>query len=269
MEREVYNISYSSLMDWNKCPHFFKLRAIEGISVFDSSPDTIFGSLMHKCSAKVVVSQMSTDEAKKLFSRTWTKFSGIYGKYINKKKYDLYFMLEAGLNILSNIREAFTKNLGNYKIISDDESVEKRIKVKISEKHKQSFKGFLDLVLVHENGTVVILDLKTCSSLFWFRKKIDKFKEMQLVLYKHFYAKLFDIESSKIEAYFVPLEKNPKSREPVSFLRVTTGTKKTENDLVYLDKAATAINNGNFIKNRSSCIDDYGTCPFYKTPHCT
>ena len=148
-------------MDWHKCPHFFKLRAIDRISTFDSTPDTIFGSLMHKYVSKIIVSQVPTETAKILFARMWRKFSGIYGKYIDKKNHNLQNMCNAGLNILSHTKEAFARNLGNYKIISVDESTEKRIRVKISENHKQFFKGFLDLVLIHENGTIVILDLKT------------------------------------------------------------------------------------------------------------
>ena len=262
------NISYSTLMNFIKCGHFYKLTVIDNLGKFDNTLDTIFGTLMHRFVTSILTGTI-TEIAQKTFSRTWLKLGGIYDKYINHERYNIQRLNLAGLNILKTVKESFEKNLPGYSIISIEESIEKRLRVKIGDKHRQFFKGFIDIVLKLDDGNYVIIDLKTCSSLFYFKKNLNKYKEMQLVLYKHFYAKLFDIDPDKINTYFTTLEKNPKVKEPVQFIAITTGKKKISNHLKILDNSLSAINREFFMKNRSSCIDDFGTCIFYKTEYCS
>ena len=256
-------------MNFIKCGYFYKLTVVDNLGKFDNTLDTIFGTLMHRFVASILTNKATLELAQKTFTRTWLKLGGIYDKHINHERYDIQRLNLAGLNILKTVKESFERNLPGYSLISIEESIEKRLRVKISDKHRQFFKGFIDIVLKLNDGTYVIIDLKTCSSLFYFKKKLDKYKEMQLVLYKHFYAKLFEIDPKKIETFFVTLEKNPKVKEPIQFIRITTGEKKVSSHLKILDNSLSAINRDFFMKNRSSCIDDFGTCLFYKSQHCS
>ena len=267
-KRSQDNISYSTLMNFKKCGHFYKLTVIDNLGKFESTLDTILGTLLHKYVGLVVSNQLSSEVASATFTRTWLKLGGIYDKHINHERYDIQKLNLAGVNILKTVKASFEKNVPGYALISLEESIEKRLRVKINDKHRQFFKGFIDFI-IRVGDKIVIVDFKTCGSLYYFKKKIDKYKEMQLVLYKHFYAKLFEIDPKKIETFFVTLEKNPKVKEPIQFIRITTGEKKVSSHLKILDNSLSAINRDFFMKNRSSCIDDFGTCLFYKSQHCS
>ena len=85
----------------------------------------------------------------------------------------------------------------------------------------------------------------------------------QLTLYKHFFAKKYDLDPANIETHFALLKRTAKKNN-VEFFRVTSGKKKTENALNFLQKALYNISNKNYLKNRLSC----NRCEFYKTEHC-
>jgi len=85
----------------------------------------------------------------------------------------------------------------------------------------------------------------------------------QLTLYKHYFAKKYDINPADIETHFALLKRTAK-KDNVELFRTTSGQKKTENALNFLQKAIYNINNKNYLKNRLSC----NRCEFYKTEHC-
>jgi len=86
----------------------------------------------------------------------------------------------------------------------------------------------------------------------------------QLTLYKHFFAKKYDIDPKDIETYFALLKRTAK-KDQVEIFRVTSGPKKTNNALNLLHQAVYNIDKKNFIKNRLSCRG----CELYKTKYCT
>ena len=134
-----------------------------------------------------------------------------------------------------------------------------------SEKWNQKFKGFVDLILELPDGSIKILDLKTSGSLYTFDKYRDKFKDYQLTLYKLFYSQQTNTDLEKIETGFVVLDK---TKNPISFVKITSGAKKMENALQWLSLGLSAINRGVFVKNRSSCQMYGKPCKFYKSEYC-
>ena len=126
------------------------------------------------------------------------------------------------------------------------------------------FKGYVDLVLKTGDGKYHVIDWKTCSWGWNYKKKNDKMITYQLTYYKHFFAKKYDIDPKKIETHFALLKRTAK-KDKVEIFKVTSGEKKTENALNFLEKAIYNIINKNYLKNRLSC----GRCEFYKTKHCT
>jgi len=68
------------------------------------------------------------------------------------------------------------------------------------------YKGFLDLVLYHENtNTFYIYDIKTSTYSWGDRNKKNEVKVSQLILYKEFFAQQFNIpiDSIKVEYFIV------------------------------------------------------------------
>lgn len=66
------------------------------------------------------------------------------------------------------------------------------------------FKGYIDFVLYNEiDDTITIFDIKT-STRGWNKEKKDEVKLSQLLLYKEFFAKQYDVDVDKIEVeYFI------------------------------------------------------------------
>ena len=151
-------------------------------------------------------------------------------------------------------------------------TAEEQLLYKINQDTNQSFKGYIDLVLVDKKDETnfVIIDLKTSISAFMFKEFLTTHKTYQLVLYKHFYSLIKNISIDNISLKFVVLEKNPSSKKPIVFIDVPCGKKKINNCLKIFNSSVSAINEGKFFKNKSACFK-IGTsikCPFYNTEWC-
>jgi len=182
-----------------------------------------------------------------------------------KSEADIENYRQIGVNALKVAPQFFLENLKFKNVIVCEQRLEEAFK----EQYPQIFKGFIDIVFEMEDGKYIIADIKTCSSAFMFRKYQDAIKEYQLTLYKHFYAKKFNIDPDKIETYFILVEKDVKSKKPIQFSCITSGAKKVQNALEWVEKSLVQINRGMFLKNRMHC-NAYGrVCPFYDSVHCT
>ena len=167
-------------------------------------------------------------------------------------------MKEQGLMLLPQIKPALDEYFGKYKVFATEEKLFEDV-----EYEDYKFKGFVDLILMTEDGKCHVIDWKTCSWGWDYKKKNDKLVTYQLTLYKHFFAKKYDLDPANIETHFALLKRTAKKNN-VEFFRVTSGKKKTENALNFLQKALYNISNKNYLKNRLSC----NRCEFYKTEHC-
>lgn len=114
------------------------------------------------------------------------------------------------------------------------------------------FKGFIDMVLYHEKTKkFTIYDFKTATYSWGDRHKKDEIKIMQLLLYKYFFSKQFNIPIEDIEVEFFILkrklpEDNPYFLKHFQQFRPAAGKNK-------VTKAVTAMEN--FIK---MCFDENG-----------
>ena len=151
---------------------------------------------------------------------------------------------------------------GGWTLVATEEVLKEEITE--SEIQGYDFKGFIDLVIKDGDGHYHIIDWKTCSWGWNARKKSDMSYVRQLVLYKHFYAKKFGLDSRVISTHFGLLKRTSKKNR-VELFRVTSGERKTENSLDFMNKALYNISNNICIKNRLSCK----YCVFYETEHCT
>ena len=70
------------------------------------------------------------------------------------------------------------------------------------------FKGFIDLVLYHENTeTFFIYDIKTSTNSWGDYQKKDEIKQAQVLLYKQFFAQQFGVKPEKIKVEFFILKR--------------------------------------------------------------
>ena len=85
----------------------------------------------------------------------------------------------------------------------------------------------------------------------------------QLIYYKYYYAIKHGIDPNKIECHFGLLKRTAKRNE-IELFKVTSGKRRTENAMKLLVQALHNIDNGVYIKNKTSCT----YCEFKGTEHC-
>ena len=251
------HVSYSELKNWHTCPFYHKLTYVDRVRLFKGNEHTAFGNAVHDtCENMLLNKNLKVEE----------HFLDQYKKVIQKLSADDYEfdkklvleMKEQGLKLLPQIKPALDEYFGKYKVFATEEKLFEDV-----EYEDYKFKGFVDLVLMTEDGKCHVIDWKTCSWGWDYKKKNDKMVTYQLTLYKHFFAKKYDLDPANIETHFALLKRTAKKNN-VEFFRVTSGKKKTENALNFLQKALYNISNKNYLKNRLSC----SRCEFYKTKHC-
>lgn len=184
----------------------------------------------------------------------------MYKKYLDPEQTKSFF--EAGRNILQNIRSFVEKEFGlDYEVLSVEEELLHKI-----EGSDIKFKAFVDLVILdHTNERLVILDLKSCTTSFMWKKYAGKEKERQLVFYKHFYSLKHDLDPKDIQTIFLLMEKDKKSKKPIALHKITSGNIKINNHLKVLDESVKNLGAMEiFVKNRKGCR----WCPYKQSGHC-
>ena len=252
------HISFSEVKNWDRCPYYHKLVNLDKLKLFKGNEYTAFGNAVHNtCESMLLNEHLKEPEY----------FINQYKKALKKLADDNYKfnkklaleMKSQGLELLPQILPAIKKYFGKYEVFATEEAL---FETMSSEDYK--FKGYVDLVLKTEDGKYHIIDWKTCSWGWNHKKKFDKMTTYQLTYYKHFLTQKYNIDPKDVETHFALLKRTAKENK-VELFRVSSGEKKTQNALNFLEKAIYNISNKNFIKNRLSCRN----CEFYKTKHCT
>jgi transposase len=252
------HISFSELKNWRECPYKHKLTYLDRISIFEGNEYTAFGTAVHSvCEKLVCEDSLSTNQAELLFEQEFTnEINKLLDLELNQKL--ISDMEKQAKQIIPKILTELKKSFTEYEVHSTECKLFEPI-----EDRDTKFKGFVDLALKLPNDKYIILDWKTCSWGWDSRKKNDKMITYQLTLYKHFFAKKYNIDPKNIETYFALLKRTAKKNN-VEIFRVTSGPKKTKNALKMLKHALHNIERKNYIKNRLSC----NRCEFHKTEYC-
>lgn len=102
-------------------------------------------------------------------------------------------------------------------------------------------KGFIDLVLYdEENDKILIFDIKTSSKGWNKWKKESDTTKAQVLFYKHFFAKQFDIPIDKIEVQFFIVkrkidENSLYKQSRIQVFKPASGTTSVKNAMTHLD----------------------------------
>lgn len=255
------HVSYSSLNDLEYCPKYFELMDLKKIVDKQNTPETSYGTLLHKYIQLVLQDKIEVKKAIDKFGKTWDRYCSTY-KIDNKYKP----LTSVGQKVIPFIKGFLIKHFGQFEVLH----VEYKIYNKI-ENFNQSYKGFIDLIIKLKNNKIIILDIKTAKSIFNFKSFRDKIKDYQVTLYKKFYSDIEKIDLDNIETYFLVIEKNPDAKTPLCLIEVGSSNTKINNATNWLNNSLRIINNEKFIKKRTSCrkFGDNYVCKFYKSEHCT
>ena len=208
------NISYSQYSMYDQCPKRWKINYMDGNKEFTPNIHTTFGTAFHETlqsylgimyedSAKAADELDLPKLLKDFIAKEYRKNMAITGGKQFTTQSDMVEFLYDGIDIL----EYFVKKRGAYfskrgtKLIG----IEMPIKVPMECNENVIMKGFIDIVMYDERtDRYKIYDIKT-STRGWNKwQKADKNKTSQMVLYKTYFAKQYNIDVEKIDLeYFI------------------------------------------------------------------
>tara|TARA_R100000808_G_C2155395_1_gene167774 strand:+ start:2231 stop:2998 length:768 start_codon:yes stop_codon:yes gene_type:complete len=250
------HISFSELKNWDFCPFYHKLVNLDGLRPFKGNIFTAFGSALHESCEKNLLKEIKQADMQDYFCESFLREINKIPEEVEEERFVEF--LKQGTTLVSLAIPELKKHFGVFEVIG----VEERLYEKM-EDVDYIFKGFIDLIIRTPDQKYHIIDWKTCSWGWDSRKKADPMVIYQIVLYKNYYAKKYNIDMKDIETYFALLKRTAK-KDKVEFLRVTSGPKRVKNSLDKVKKAVYNIKNKNFIKNKLKCEN----CEFYRTSHC-
>ena len=207
------SISYSQLQMYRQCPHKWDLNYPQKKGMFDYNIHTVFGTSMHESLQK--------------YLDTMYTFSGVKADQFNIEKYfqesfiktykegydrnnhahfsdpiEMREFFDDGVNIIN----WFKKKRGAYFTKKGWHLVGIEVPIVIPPNIQYNnliYKGFLDVVMYHEpTNKFLIIDIKTSTRGWNDKTKKDEDKQFQLILYKHFFSKQFDIPKENIDIQF-------------------------------------------------------------------
>ena len=208
-------ISYSQWSMYEKCPNQWKLAYIDGLSPFQSSIDTCFGTAFHE-TLQTYLTVMYTDSIKRadvidLRELLTMNLRNEYARNVEQtgahfsNPLQLAEYLEDGAAILT----WFKNRRSTYFSTKDWElvAIEMELCTQASDANPSVFwYGFIDVVLRNtKTNKIHILDIKTSRNGWNKYQKADAIKMAQLIAYKNYFAKQFgaSIENIDVEFFIV------------------------------------------------------------------
>jgi hypothetical protein len=279
------SVSYSQYSLYRQCNHQWYLNYVKKLKIFKPSVYLTFGTSFHETLQNYldVMYNSSIKEADSInlhedlknrmlenYQQSIAENSGAH--FISKKDFTAF--IQDGCNILDWIKKYRAKYFStkSTKLVGIEIPLEEPIIESIPNVYMQ---GFIDLVFYcKETNIYTIYDIKTSTSGWKEEAKKDKLKISQLLIYKRFYAKAFNVSEDNIEVKFFIVKRRPFASEqfPAKWIQeftpaqgkktVQTAINEFENfvkdcftpETEYIDKA--------YPKNTGSCK----YCPFSDKP---
>ena len=271
------HISYSSLSTYNKCPKLWELQYLRNAVPFTQNIYTIFGTAMHetiqtwlemmyhdkvKNANELDVDQLLYDNMIKAY-KTGKAING-HQHFSNSDELTQFWI--DGKHILDFIRKKRSAYFSTktMQLAGIETLLYQEIKPGVV------FKGLVDLVFYHPNNdTWTIVDIKTSTSGWRDKQKKNPNLTAQVILYREFFAKQFDIDPSKINVEFfivkrrVPAEAEFASMQKrVQEFRPNAGPRKTKQIVESMNKFIDDVldNEGGYVDQEYKCNNPLGKC---------
>ena len=271
------HISYSSLSTYNKCPKLWELQYLRNEVPFTQSIYTCFGTAMHE-TIQEWLTIMYHDKVKtaneidldKLLYANMTKAykqgrAMMQGEHFSNSDQMTEFWLD-GKHILEFLKKkrAGYFSTKNMMLAGVETLLYQEIKPGVM------FKGLVDLVFYHPNtDRWTIMDIKTSTSGWRDNQKKNPNLTAQVILYREFFSKQFNIDKDKIDVqFFIVKRRVPVDAEfaimqrRVQEFSPASGPRKTKQVLESMKKFINdAIDeNGKYIDKNYECGSPFGKC---------
>jgi len=268
-------VSYSQFSNWILCSHRWYLDHPKGLRVFEDNISTCFGTSIHEVIQLYIktlyttgVTDADSHNLNDIFIKTFDK--EIIDKKViitDKQKQDY---IQDGKNIII----AFCNPINRIKYFPSNKyefiGIEDEIVMPI--KNNVEFICYIDVILKEKTtGRYRIIDIKT-SSMGWNEyQKQNKFKTAQVLLYKSFFSKKYNVPLDKIDVEFFILKR--KLYENFSFpqSRIQLLKPKDKNkDIIEVLKWFTEFVSSCFLPSGEFNTDEknYPRVPGEKNKHC-
>ena len=282
------SVSYSQMSMFNECPKKWSLQYKEGHKQFTSSIHTVFGTALHEVlqAYLTVMYEKSGAEADRL--NMYEMFEDAL-----REEYKKQYKANNNLHFSApdELREFFEDGIAIIREFAKDKSkyFSKRgwhlvgcelplVLTPSSKLPNVMFQGFLDLVMYHEpTNRIKIIDIKTSRQGWSKKEKSDENKQFQLILYKKYFAEIYNIPVENIEIEFMIVKR--KIFESENFVIKRVQLYKPASGKVKLNKVSKSIESfveQAFDRNGYKDVEHQPTphkncnwCPFNKTHLCS
>jgi len=268
-------VSFSQFQNWMNCPHRWFLDFVKGLRTFEDNLNTCFGTAIHE-SIQLYIQTLYTKGVGDADELNLNEvFKSAFDRELQDKKVKhtdddyMEFSIDgddilAAFQNVTNRMKHFPSN--KYEFVS----VEDEIIVPI--KYNVEFICYIDVVLKEkQTGRYKILDIKTSSTGWNTYMKEDPSKTSQILLYKAFFSKKYNVPITMIDVEFYILKR--KLFENVNFPQTRIQPFVPKNDKstiantlnIFAEFVTTCFTpNGTFVENVAS----YPKIPGKYKKHC-
>ena len=216
------HISYSQLSTFTNCQRQWYLQYLKKLAPYQPSIHACFGTAMHetiqtwletiyhdkvKTANEMDLSKLLYENMVKSYKST--KAQNSHQDFSNADELNMFWL--DGKHILDYLK----KKRGGYFSTKSDRLAGVETLLYQELRPGVMFKGFIDLVFYNENTERwTVIDIKTSTSGWNDYAKKDQSKIAQILLYKEFFAKQFNIPIDKIDVeYFIVKRRVPKEAD--------------------------------------------------------
>ena len=271
------HISYSSISTYSKCPKLWELQYLRNAVPFTQNIYTCFGTAMHETmqewltvmyhdTAKAANDMNLKDLLYANMVKAYKSGKAIMGhEHFSTQEELTQFWLE-GTHILEWLKKKRAAYFSTKTMMLA--GVETLLYHEI--RPGVMFKGLVDLVFYHPNtDRWTIMDIKTSTSGWREDQKKNPNLTAQVILYREFFAKQFNIPVENIDVeYFIVKRRVPKDAEfaamqkRVQQFSPTSGPRKTKDVLVQMNKFISEVvsEDGEYIDKDYKCTNPFGRC---------
>ena len=204
-------VSYSQFSNWFNCPHHWYLDSVKGLKVFDESINTCFGTAIHEAIQLYIETLYKESAAAADLHDLKDHFKQAFERDLIAKKITFTETEKAGfiedgneiINSFSNMTNRIKYFPSNkYEFVAVEDEIVMPIKNNVD------FICYIDVVLKEKStGRYRIIDIKTSTRGWNSYQKEDPAKYAQVLLYKAFFSKKYNVPLSMIDVEFFILKR--------------------------------------------------------------
>lgn len=242
------HVSFSEILVYFRCCFQHHLKYIQKIPQEDTI-FTVYGKAVGEALERYRKYEKRTSWI--LMSKKIFRFilDNGFGEYVSEKDQDWRFWVKSAFRVFEDTIDFLDQKYPGYELIDFEYPLYEDV-----EGTNKKFKGYIDIIIKH-NDKIYIIDFKTTSSFFMWKKKADTHKLYQVVLYKYFYCQKTGTDPNDVETAYLLLNRKPskKDKSSVELVETTSGIKKMNNAVEWMKEQINGIDAGIKIAKVDTC----------------